>query len=153
MPRDVLDDAAVAALYRIANEPREHIGLLYEQGGTIASTPTAATGASSAKGTFAIPAGSLRGLFHQHPENVKAARGIQGQNQTARTDFSRDDINQAQKVGVPSYIAAGDLVKRYDPTTGETAEVLAQFPWDEQRRKIMVELLRRLPDDPRGVRR
>src|SRR5690606_26692134 len=72
----VLDDAAAAALWAIQNAPREHIGLLYEQDGTIRATPTQTrNNAGRTKGSFEIPAGSLRGIFHNHPPPKQQRRG------------------------------------------------------------------------------
>src|SRR5690606_40254933 len=48
-----------------------------------------------------------------------------------RAEFSTDDILQAQQLGVPSYIAAGNKLRRYDPATGRTEDVLATIPIEE----------------------
>lgn len=45
-----------------------------------------------------------------------------------RATFSRDDVEQAKRLGVPSYIAAGSKLRRYDPATGRTEDVLAEIP-------------------------
>jgi len=45
-----------------------------------------------------------------------------------REKFSTDDLNQAIRARVPSYISAGDKIMRYDPHTGSAEEVLAQIP-------------------------
>lgn len=116
-----LDDAAARALWALQNAAIEHIGLLYEQG-EIMATDAAPSGETQAKGTFAIPAGSLRGIYHNHP----AMRG----RDIERAKFSAADKKQARQLGVPSYIAAGHKLRRYDPTTGKAEDVLAEIPVD-----------------------
>lgn len=147
-----LDDAAAAALAFIdLNKPRsfEHLGLLYEQGEAIRRTDTRSSNdRESARGRFAVPSGSLRGLFHNHPLGP-----YENSRRTPRAQFSPDDVEQARALGVPSYISAGDRVMRYDPDTGASEEVLAQFPMDEFRAYLMRTLLDRSADDPRGLTR
>ena len=148
-----LDDAAAAALWALRNEPMEHIGLLYEQGG-IRATPTATTNRrSTTGGAFQIPKGSLRALFHNHPARKKRGGMASESRDRTRTDFSEDDIAQARRLGVPSYIAAGPKLRRYDPATGRTEDVLAEIPIDVIVRDLMVRLLNRDPNDPRGLYR
>lgn len=136
-----LDDAAAAALFnlsRLQDPTREHIGLLY--GDDYRRTPTQTREARrSTGGAFKIPPGGLRALFHNHPESSqKGARP-----DTDRSRFSYDDIAQAKKLGVPSYISAGEQVFRYDPSTRKTEEVLAQIPLEEIRRLYLAEGLKR----------
>lgn len=148
---DKLDDAATAALWLLRNNAQEEIGLLYQGANGIARTPTRGTGGTRhSGGTFAIPSGSLRGLFHNHPAR-EMGRGAHGAEDPERAKFSGDDTLQARSLGVPSYISAGDTVMRYDPRTGKSEEVLAEFPWDEFRAHLMRTLLDRAPDDPRGL--
>lgn len=135
-----LDDAAAAALWRLINEPVEHIGLLYADGNGIAATPTQSQSQDArTKGTFAIPPGSLRGLYHNHPlhESKRRKTDVSELRDRQRASFSRDDITQAKRLGVPSYISAGHALKRYDPQTGQTSDVLAQVPIDEIRSYLM----------------
>lgn len=146
---DALDDAAVAALWTLRGAGVEHLGLLYDDGG-IRRTPTQSRNARNAsRGAFEIPTGSLRGLFHNHPlpKNPRARQNA------AR--FSYDDIDQAKRLGVPSYIAVGDDVRRFDPgAAGDRGEeVLARFPIEEMRAYLMRTLLNREPGDPRGLTR
>lgn len=123
-----LDDLAAAALWPLRNERKEHIGLLYGDG---ERTPAVSQGeASRAGGTFQIPSGSLRGLFHNHPAR-QAGRAV-GKDEPH--EFSAKDVLQAKKLGVPSYISAGDRVLRYDPRTGKVEEVLGQIPIEEIRK-------------------
>lgn len=126
--RQRLDDAAARALFTLASEPVEHIGLLYEQDGQILATPTHSQRHDSrTRGAFAIPEGSLRAIFHNHPPK-KLGRGDLSRGDRRRNEFSLDDIRQAQKLGVPSYIAAGPKLRRYDPATGQIEDVLAEIP-------------------------
>ena len=122
-----LDDAAARALWALRNEPLEHIGLLYEQEGVQATPTRTQHNAGRTKGSFAIPPGSLRGLFHNHPER-QTRRESMGQSDIERAKFSAADKKQARQLGVPSYIAAGPKLRRYDPATGRTEDVLAEIP-------------------------
>lgn len=123
-----LDDAAARALFALAFEPVEHIGLLYEQDGQILATSTRSLrNESETRGAFSIPAGSLRAIFHNHPPK-RSGRGDLSRSDRRRSEFSLDDIRQAQKLGVPSYIAAGPKLRRFDPATGRVEDVLAEIP-------------------------
>lgn len=151
-PYNDLDNAAAAALFMLARQQDvqryEHIGLLYQDGEKIGRTPTASRHEQEhVKGTFRIPSGSLRALFHNHPTP-------RGWLPSMTRQFSDEDKIQAQQVGVPSYIGTSEHeVRRYDPTTGETTDVLAEFPIDEFRSYLMQKLLDRAPNDPRGLMR
>lgn len=154
---DALDDAAAAALWMLSLEQdprREHIGLLYETPAGLERTPTRDTGDTRrAGGTFAIPSGSLRGLFHNHPPR-EFGRGARGAEDDERATFSGDDALQARTLGVPSYISAdNNRVLKYDPSSKKTDEVLAEFPMEEFRAYLMHTLLDRSADDPRGLMR
>lgn len=130
---ELLDDAAAAALYRIASMPKEQIGALYASGDSVARTPTITAGHDSkVRGSLSVPAGSLLALFHNHP-----SLGLERE----RAIFSNDDKAQARRLGVPSYISAGDKVMRYDPAARGTEEVLAQIPLEEIRRLYMARAL------------
>jgi len=145
--RHQLDDAAARALWALRHAPIEHIGLLYEQDGTIRATPTRSQhNESRTRGTFAIPTGSLRAIFHNHPPR-RSGRGdlSASRRDRQRSEFSRDDIIQAQKLGVPSYIQAGNELLRYvpgGPLTGEP--VLAMIPIDEIAAYFRAQLTKRL---------
>lgn len=126
--RQRLDDAAARALFALVYEPVEHIGLLYEQDGQILATPTRSMrNESETRGAFTIPEGSLRAIFHNHPPK-RLKRDNLSRSDRRRSEFSLDDIRQAQKLGVPSYIAAGPKLRRYDPATGQIEDVLAEIP-------------------------
>lgn len=150
MDLNALDDAAAAALLAIGHPQREHIGLLYEHDGSIRRTPTQTTDKNGeVKGSFAIPNGSLRGLFHNHPKyEVRRKSSVDGERERK---FSSDDLLQANQLGVQSYISSGNDVRRYDPATRQVTDVLAQFPIDELRRRIMVDILGRDESDPLGL--
>lgn len=119
--RHKLDDAAAAALFSLTRKPREHVGVLYQGEDGIERTPAVTQHEyGKASGRFQIPAGSLQGLFHNHPRSSFHAE-----------DFSATDKQQATKLGVPSYISAGDRIRRFDPITNTTEDVLAEFPIEE----------------------
>ena len=152
MDNHLLDDIAAQALWPLRGERIEHIGLLYDDGGTIRATDTAAGRRASARGTFGIPAGSLVGIFHNHPLSGRAKKDAQ------RRQFSPDDVQNAERLGVPSYIIAGGMLRRYDPGTPHAGlaysnvpgkDVLAEIPIDVIRAELMARL-GRAPDDPRG---
>ena len=139
-----LDDAAARALFALAFEPVEHIGLLYEQDGQILATPTRSMrNESETRGAFTIPTGSLRAIFHNHPPK-RLKRDNLSRSDRRRSEFSPDDIRQAQKLGVPSYIAAGNKLRRYDPATGRMEDVLAEIPIDEITAYFRAQLTKRL---------
>jgi hypothetical protein len=128
-----LDDTAAAALYAISREQDvslEHMGLLFEKLG-LQYTPTKTKGQqSSVGGTFSIPKGSLRGLYHNHPVVPHSPRELP-RDSDGSDGFSDDDIKQAKALGVPSYIVTPrGRVFRYDPSTGKAEEVLHQLPLD-----------------------
>jgi hypothetical protein len=149
---DNVDDAAAAALFLLARtKPAafEHLGLLYEQEGEIRRTDTRSSNDRGAvRGRFSVPSGSLRGIFHNHPVG-----SYEGSRSSVRERFSADDVAQAQALGVPSYISVDDRIRRYDPSSGQASEVLAQFPMEEFRAYLMRKVLGRAPDDPRGLLR
>ncbi len=128
--RHALDDAAARALWPLRGERVEHMGLLYEREG-LQATPTRRGNDRQSGGSFAIPKGSLRALFHNHPPRVRNRRSGRMEGRDAeRVKFSDDDITQALKLGVPSYISAGHALRRFDPTSGNTEDVLAEIPVD-----------------------
>ena len=105
-----LDDAAARALWPLRSATTESLGVLYRlPDGSIAFTDPVVGGKNRAKGSFSIPAGSLLGIFHNHPLSGREAK-----DRNLRR-FSPADVKQAQRLGVPSYIIAGDQLFRYDP--------------------------------------
>jgi hypothetical protein len=145
MPMDALDDAAAAALWSMRKSPIEYMAALSASGDGYQKSNSIESGSSGrVKGQLSVPKGALRALVHNHPgEGAEVG------------SFSDADKAQAKKLNVESYITTPDgRVQSYYPYRSPTTrEVLAQFPWDEQKRQIMVEILRRDPNDPRGARR
>lgn len=138
-----LDDAAAAALWPIRSKAQEEIGLLYQGQNGIERTPTQGGGRTrNAGGTFKVPPGSVRGIFHNHsPREI--GRGARAREDEEVRSPSGDDVLQSRSLGVPSYISAGDYLFRYDPTTGKTEEVLSQIPLEEIRRLYLSEALKK----------
>jgi hypothetical protein len=130
------DDAAAAALFRLSKAPVEHMGLLYQTGDRFDHTPTQSRNRQGeVKGRFNLPTGSLRALFHNHPTAGDAP------NSPTTRQFSATDRAEAKRLGVPSYISAGDTLRRYDPITGQSTEVLAQYPIEEMKRQLLARAL------------
>lgn len=145
MPQDTgytsLDDAAAAALMRINAqenaEIHEYIGLIYQDpktGKYLFTEPQSTRARDRSKGAFRIPKGSLRAIIHNHPEAASNDPGPY---------LSPDDMEQARKFGVPSYIGVGSSLLRWTGKTsgpfrsrrGLTEEVLAQIPIQELERR------------------
>jgi hypothetical protein len=164
-----LDDAVSAALFEASRLSREHrsnpeyVGVIYEQDGQHFYTPPVSSGnTNAAKRSVHIPSGSARALYHNHP-----GRGAE--------DFTPQDISTSSRYGVPSYISVEDQnneIRKWNPAapsatkvkTGSLSRdvgnsfsrgepVLAQLPWTEMKRHMMIELLGRKPDDSRGLTR
>lgn len=124
-----LDDAAAAALWPMRGAAVERLGLLYDDG-YLRHTPTYSQESSKkAKGSFRIPSGTLRGVFHNHPKDQYGRLSV-------------TDTEQAKHLGVPSFVmTARDKVLRYDPSSQKTEEVLHQIPLDEIRKRYLIEAL------------
>lgn len=136
-----LDDAAVAALWRLSSEPIEHMSALYGDDSNIQrSNSITADSNRSVRGKLLVPPGTLRALVHNHPL-VKPKRDLR--NAWGQDEFSPDDVEQAKRLGVPSYISAGDKVFRYDPSTETTQEALGQIPIEEIRRLYLADGLKK----------
>ena len=145
-----LDDSAAAALMLLElTKPknRENLGALFTNGADdeLQRSNVIESGQDThVRGTLAIPKGSaLEALYHNHPL-------IKG-DAAHWAEFSDDDKAQARRLGIPSYISAGDAIRKFDPRTNKTADVLAEFPWNKYKGYLMEKLLKRAPDDPRGL--
>lgn len=149
-----LDNAAAAALFMLGltEDPKlEHLGALYASGDTVQRTPTITSSRNSGvQGKLAVPAGSLMALFHNHPTVPSDIHRLQAEG--GGEQFSKDDMLRAKTLKVPSYISTpSGALRMYDPASGDTTNVVAEFPWDEFKGYLMRKLLDRAPDDPRGL--
>lgn len=132
-----MDDAAAAALYGLGRAPTEYIGALYgdnlERSEFVGSSSN-----EKVRGGLQIPGGAsaIRALMHNHPR----AKNVTDLN---RHRFSPGDKEAAMRLKVPSYIAIDDRLRRYDPSTDRTEDVLAQIPLDEIRRLYLAEALKK----------
>lgn len=138
-----LDDAAAAALWALRGADKEHIALLYNDGG-LQHTPFRSQDREGAsRGSFQIPGGSLRALVHNHPLSGNSRKD------KYRAQFSSDDVRQAAKLRVPSYIQVGHEIRRLDPRPNMSIDhqpgeaVLAQIPVEQIRRLYLAEGLSR----------
>jgi hypothetical protein len=145
-----LDDEAGAALFMLGltgDTKREAIGGIYSGPEGYGRTPVASSGeAAHVKGTLAKPAGTAwAALFHNHPPGERYTS-------SSAELFSDDDIAQARRLKLPSYISTpSGAVKVFDPTTGKVSDVLSEFPWDDYKGYLMQKAMHRAPDDPRGL--
>lgn len=149
---DLLDNTAVAALWSLQHEPTEHMGLLYRgtDGRPAAMAPQDSGDGGHSKARFVLP-GKLLALYHNHPP-TQASRAGRARD-VERSKFSDNDLAQAKRLGVPSYIVAGQDVRRYVPGGPSAGEpVLAEIPWPAIAGEIRG-LLRRDVSDPRGLLR
>lgn len=123
-----LDDSIVEQMLLLSGMPKEHIGLIYHDGEAFKATATKSTGQQAhTKGYLSIPKGTkLSALFHNHPV-VKGNRELKDSG--GGEAFSDDDKATSKRLGVPSYILTpSGRVLKFDPSTGETSEVLSQLP-------------------------
>ncbi|MEO8467977.1 MAG: hypothetical protein ABI640_21875 [Gammaproteobacteria bacterium] len=144
---DALDNAANAALWMLSlqKDPRtEHMGALFQQGENLGRTADTVDGSGSHVHGKLTLGGPAAALFHNHPTT--------GRRDSIGEQFSDDDRAQARRLSVPSYISTpSNALRKYDPSTNTTSDVLAEFPIDENRAYLMQKLLGRSPDDPRGL--
>lgn len=70
-----------------------------------------------------------------------------------RTQAELDDAAAAALYRVSNISTPAGRLFRYDPATGRTEDVLAEIPIDVIVRDLMVRLLNREPNDPRGLYR
>jgi hypothetical protein len=165
-----MDDVAAAdfieqVLFELAQQPKartreaEYLGVVAQQpNGDFWQGPFFELGKHGGGAELWVPQGAKPVAFvHNHPGASK---------RSLTTDLSPDDVAAADRFGIPIYALSqagagyGESV-RYTPGTtpkndvgGATGDaVLAQFPWDAQKRKIMVEILERDINDERGVLR
>jgi len=144
-----LDNAASAALFMLGltqDRKREHMGALFSKGDGYGRSNIVTTGdRGQVSGVLSVPAGSLAALFHNHPSEARTR-------DPAAEQFSPGDVSQARSLGKASYISTpSGATLKYDPATGQTSEVLAEFPIAEFKTFLMQRLLGRAADDPRGL--
>lgn len=151
---DSLDDAAAAALYEVQqqkdSDKYEFLGLIYQDPDTgkyLFTEPQSRQQRAESSGTFSIPQGSLRGIYHNHP-------ATEGTNKARRSTFSDADLDVIKQLNVPGFIGVGQDIFRRDPgqkdkmrpvrsigvgidpsrpqrTKGVGTEVLARIPIEE----------------------
>jgi hypothetical protein len=103
-----LQEAVRAALGAAVDRSakRESLGLVYEVDGRFHFTEPSGRGSSSRSGaTLKIPKGSARAIYHNHPR---------GRDHEL---FSATDIDESERLGLPSYIVFGDerTIRSYTP--------------------------------------
>lgn len=160
-----LDDAAMQALWGLLSRNTEYLGALYADGDGVKATDTISSGDNArVSGTLAVPRGSLRALYHNHPDEPAQQHSIRKKPRNdLAAEFSRKDKQQADALGVLSYITTPTgRLRRYDPASGKAADVLAQLPLDQMipkkrgpidmtRAELIGKLLGTAPNDPRGL--
>jgi hypothetical protein len=149
---NTVEDAAAAAQKVVRKNPMhsrfELMAFIYQdpKSGKYKYTDPQTQGKSGkVKATVTIPQGSLRGIFHNHPE------GRSKSNNKMRKFLSPDDVSAADQTGVQTFIDVDDELLSFDPKTGKRKSiklaggrrgeggvgepVLAQIPMDELRQK------------------
>jgi len=139
---DNIDDAAAAALMALSYQPhadlQEYIGVLVQDPitGKIYRSGFQTQGSNNTSSWTGYPGGKIIGIAHTHPTEHKG-------NRYPSTNFSVTDVNQARKIGEPSYVttpsrAGPNADLKYTPETKDVAskpvpgqEFLAQFPIEE----------------------
>lgn len=109
-----IDMAALAALRAIADmdTSREYGGLIFrnKDGQYAYSVPVPGTEDSfKLRARFNPEELEMAGIYHNHPEGL-------GRQQF----FSASDVDTAKKLGLLSYILAGDQVRKFDPKIHKT---------------------------------
>lgn len=114
---DNLDDAAAAAMYMVARQPRvqgqEYMTLLVQgEDGKIRREAFQTSGDPDHSSWAGRPSGKIVGVVHNHPANKVGDK-------YAGTNFSLQDMDTARSLGVPSYVAAMEPSKTSSPKSQE----------------------------------
>lgn len=128
-----VEDAVAAGLFVIDQTGRadkdEFIGLVFQDPDTGKfhfTQPQGQNKSGKSEGTFKIPKGSARAIFHNHPELKDRKK-----QDRSRDQFSPGDIDLANSTGLLSFIGFDNEIRVFDPSAdmGRSGEpVLARIP-------------------------
>lgn len=117
---DSVEEAAVAALGNVQKQKDadryEYVGVVYQDpdsGRYTYTEPLSQRKRAKAGGSHAVPKGSARALYHNHPEDRRGLRA--GQEDELRQYFSEGDLEVAERTGLLSFIDHGDGISVWDP--------------------------------------
>jgi hypothetical protein len=105
-----IEDAARAALLAVKDSDVEHVGIIYqdpETGKFRFTEPLTQNSRKKTGGKHAVPTGSARAIYHNHPMLEK--------DDELQNKFSEGDIELAKRTGLKSFISANDSVFVWDP--------------------------------------
>lgn len=115
-----IEHAVAAALAEIKSKEDgskyEYVGIVYQDPETQRfryTEPLSQGKRNKAGGSHAVPKGSARAVFHNHPENISGMRAHQ--RDELRKFFSQGDLELSAKTGLLSYIGAGDEIYQWNP--------------------------------------
>lgn len=115
-----VDHAAVAALENVQRQEDadkyEYVGVVYQDpdsGQYTYTPPLSQHKRAKAGGSHAVPKGSARALYHNHPEDRRGLRA--GQEDELRRYFSEGDVEVSKRTGLPSYVDHGDGISLWNP--------------------------------------
>lgn len=146
---NTIEDAVAAGLGIIERNERadkeEFIGIIYQDPKTKKYHYTEPKGqhrSAKSEGTFKIPKGSARAIFHNHPKLADRKK-----RDANRDHFSKGDMDLAKRTGLKSFIGVDNAIKMYDPSKKMSRRgepVLAQIPVEQlpsKRRSLLPESL------------